>query len=247
MSTQEVVKEQGNLLEVSHFAGTQIHRALAHEKGTGLGAAVAMLEALIVIVSGYLAYSGRGFLGELLGVSPAEVTTAPAVRLFVFLLTYACLTVICNAAQNLYSEDAIRSARVARVRILKGFMVSSMISIMIVFIAGEKAVPRLIVASTPLFSLAGVLCLRYVMERYNLKRIERGIGNQHVLIVGSGEVGQAFRCYLQSHTHLGKTFCGFVDWEPGDQAFLPGHAGRSASHPDRKFHRRNLFHSFHQP
>ncbi len=65
MSTQEVVKEQGNLLEVSHFAGTQIHRALAHEKGTGLGAAVAMLEALIVIVSGYAAYSGRDFLGDL--------------------------------------------------------------------------------------------------------------------------------------------------------------------------------------
>ena len=67
MSTQEVVKEQGNLLEVSHFAGTQIHRALAHEKGTGLGAAVAMLEALIVIVSGYAAYSGRDFLSDLVG------------------------------------------------------------------------------------------------------------------------------------------------------------------------------------
>ena len=122
MSTQEVVKEQGNLLEVSHFAGTQIHRALAHEKGTGLGAAVAMLEALIVIVSGYAVYSGRDFLGDLVGVSPVDVTTPP-LRLFVFLLTYACLTVICNAAQNLYSDAAIRSARGARVRILKGFMV----------------------------------------------------------------------------------------------------------------------------
>ena len=85
MSTQEVVKEQGNLLEVSHFAGTQIHRALAHEKGTGLGAAVAMLEALIVIVSGYAAYSGRDFLSDLVGVSPVDVTTPP-LRLFVFLL-----------------------------------------------------------------------------------------------------------------------------------------------------------------
>jgi exopolysaccharide biosynthesis polyprenyl glycosylphosphotransferase len=60
------------------------------------------------------------------------------------------------------------------------------------------------------------------MERYNLKRIERGIGNQHVLIVGSGEVGQAFRSYLQSHTQLGKTFCGFVDWEPGTRPFCLG-------------------------
>ncbi|HZU32383.1 MAG TPA: hypothetical protein VFB79_14800, partial [Candidatus Angelobacter sp.] len=135
MSTQEVVKDQGNLLEVAHFSGTQMHRALSHEKGTGLGAAVAMLEALIVVISGLVAYSARDFLGELLGISMADVNTAPALRLFVFLFTYACLTVICNAAQNLYSEAAIRSARVARARILKGFMVSSMISIMIVFIA----------------------------------------------------------------------------------------------------------------
>ncbi|HZD93119.1 MAG TPA: sugar transferase [Candidatus Sulfotelmatobacter sp.] len=222
MSTQEVVKEQGDLLEVSHFAGTQIHRSLSHGRGTGLGAAIALLEAFIVVLSGFIAYFARGFLGEMLGISSLDITTAPALRLSVFLLTYACLTVICNAAQNLYSEAAIRSARVARVRIFKGFMVSSMMSIMIVFIAGEKAVPRLMVASTSLFSLAGVVCLRYVMERYNLKHIERGIGNQHVLIVGSGEVGQAFRCYLQSHAHLGKTFCGFVDWEPNVGPFCLG-------------------------
>ena len=222
MSTQEVVKEQGNLLEVSHFAATQIHRSLSHERGTSLGAAVAMLEAMIVVFSGLLAYSTRGFMSELLGISALDVATAPALRLFVFLLTYACLTVICNAAQNLYSEAAIRSARVARARVFKGFMVSSMMAIMIVFIAGEKAVPRLMVASTSLFSLAGVVFLRYVMERYNLKRIERGIGNQHVLIIGSGEVGQAFRCYLQSHTHLGKTFCGFVDGEAHPGPFCLG-------------------------
>jgi len=108
VSTQEVVKEQGNLLEVSHFTGTQIHRSLSHERGTGLGAAVAMLEALIVVLAGFVAYSARGSFSELLGVSAPEVSTAPGVRLFVFLLTYACLTVICNAAQNLYSEAAIR-------------------------------------------------------------------------------------------------------------------------------------------
>src|SRR5438445_12716867 len=117
--------------------------------------------------------------------------------MFVWLLTYACLTVICNTAKNLYSEAAIRSARVARLMILKGFMVSSMISIMIVFIAGEQAVPRLIVASTPLFSLAGVLCLRYVMVRYNLKSIERCIGNQHVLIVGCCVYVKYLRYFIQ--------------------------------------------------
>src|SRR5437588_3990033 len=222
VSTQEVVKEQSNLLEVSHFAGTQIHRPLSHERGTGLGAAVALLEALIVVISGFIAYSTRGFVGELLGVPSHEVITAPPLRLSLFLLTYACLTVICNAAQNLYSDAAIRSTRIARVRLLKGFMVSSMMSVMIVFIAGEQAVPRLMVASTSLLSLAGVFGLRYVVERYNIKHIERGIGNQHVLIIGSGEVGQAFRCYLQSHPHLGKTFCGFVDWEPTPGPFCLG-------------------------
>ena len=70
---------------MSHFSGTQIHRALAHEKGTGLGAAVAMLEALIVVVSGYVAYTGRDFLGELFGVSSVNVTAPP---LFVYLFSF---------------------------------------------------------------------------------------------------------------------------------------------------------------
>ncbi len=224
MSTQEVIKEHDNLLEASHFAVGQLHRSLSHERSTGVGAAVAMLEAMIVIGAGILAYSGRGFLADLVGVSQMQ-GNLPRVRLFVFLLTYACLTVICNAAQNLYSEAAIRSARVTRVRILKGFMVSSMMAIMIVFIAGETTVPRLMVADTALFSLVGVVFIRYVMERYNLKRIEHGIGNQHVLIVGAGEVGQAFRLYLQNHIHLGKTFCGFVDWEPEAGPYCLGRIG----------------------
>ena len=108
VSTQEVVKEHENLLENSHFAVGQLHRSLSHERSTGVGAAVAMAEALIVIGAGILAYSGRGFLADLLGAAP-PVQGLPRVRLFVFLLTYACLTVICNAAQNLYSEAAIRS------------------------------------------------------------------------------------------------------------------------------------------
>jgi len=210
-----VVEEHGNLLDTSRFPATQLHRALSHERSAGLGAVVAILEPLIVIGSGLLAYAGREFLGGLVGVAPVDKSSLPLVRLLVFLLTYASLTVICNAGQNLYSEAAIRSARVARASILKGFMVSSLLAVMIVYIADGKAVPRLMFVHTALFSLIGVILLRRAMERYNLKRIERGIGNQHVLIVGSGESGQAFRRYLESHVHLGKTFCGFVDWQPG--------------------------------
>ena len=123
MSTQEVVKEQGNLLEVSHFAGTQIHRALAHEKGTGLGAAVAMLEALIVIVSGYAGLFGARFSGRSGWSFPVDVTHPASAP--VRFPAYLCLPDrdLQRCAKPLF-DAAIRSARGARVRILKGFMVS---------------------------------------------------------------------------------------------------------------------------
>ncbi len=67
-------------------------------------------------------------------------------RLFVFLLTYACLTVICNAAQNLYSEDGYSFRASCPFKDTEGFHGFVHDLHHDCFIAGEKAVPRLIVA-----------------------------------------------------------------------------------------------------
>jgi FlaA1/EpsC-like NDP-sugar epimerase len=208
-ATPKVITEQDAFQEVSPLAIQHLHRA-QHGNGTGVGVAFAIFDALIVLGSGVLVSILRALYH---GVTVFSMQL-PHLRLLGFLVCYAILTVTCNAAQNLYAEAALHSAHISRVRILKSFLISSLLTVMVVFLAQEKSVPRLAFGGTLLVSLMGLVTLRYAMQRHNLKRIERGIGTRHVLIVGSGPVGQAFQRYLENHIYLGKTFCGFVDRTP---------------------------------
>ncbi|HJX85668.1 MAG TPA: sugar transferase, partial [Candidatus Angelobacter sp.] len=180
-----------------------------HESSSSVGIAFVFFDAIIVLGSGVLAYMLRTLL---LGVTANN--QLPKLRLLGFLTCYAILTVTCNAAQNLYAETALHSAQISRVRILKSFLLSSMLTIIVIFLAHERSVPRLAFGGTLLFSLAGLLAVRFVMQQRNLRRIELGLVTRHVLIVGAGPVGQAFQRYLQSHPYLAKTFCGYVDQTP---------------------------------
>ncbi len=190
---------------------TSLHRPLARH-WIGLGAAVALLDFAVVMGAGFSAYSLRSFLARFMDdPQSAPATMLPGGALLEFLVMYALLTVVSNAIQNLYFEEVLNSTYVARVRIAKGFFFSSLLAIGVVFVSGEKDVPRAICITTMVLSLSFLLLLRYAMQHYNLRRIERGIATQHVLIVGGGEIGQAFRQYLERHHYLGKMFCGFVD------------------------------------
>jgi exopolysaccharide biosynthesis polyprenyl glycosylphosphotransferase len=199
--------ERSQVLEVSQLAVKRASRAAARPTGGGYGL-VAFSDVLIILVSGFLAY---GLRDHLPGAGPNGVLQLPHLRLLGFLLCYAILTVICNAAQDLYSEAARHVAGVSRVRILKSFVLSSMLTVTVVFLASEKPAPRVVFGATMLFSFVGLITLRHVMQQHNLRRIERGIGTRHVLIVGAGQIGQTFQQYLDNHRYLGKMFCGFVD------------------------------------
>jgi len=163
---------------------------------------------LIIIGSGLLAYALRRHLH---GIGDNNVLQLSHGRLAGFLLCYAILTVICNAAQDLYAEAARYSAKISRIRVFRSFVLSSMLTVMVVFLVNEKPAPRVVFGATMIFSLAGLLTLRSVLQHYAVRRCERGIGTQHVLIVGAGQIGQTFQQYLETHRYLGKMFCGFVD------------------------------------
>jgi exopolysaccharide biosynthesis polyprenyl glycosylphosphotransferase len=128
-----------------------------------------------------------------------------------FLICYAVFTVLCNAAANLYSKSDVHTPQVPKVRVFKSFLTSSLLTVMVVFLADEKVAPRLIFLFTLFFSLVGLIGLRYAIEHYNRRRIELGAETQHVLIVGAGQIGKAFQRYLEEQRHLGKMFCGFID------------------------------------
>jgi len=187
-------------------------RAVVQENGWGLGITLAIFDASIVFASGSLSYVLRALW---LGVNALGIPL-PHWRLIGILACYALLTVACNAAQNLYTEDSLRSVDTPGIRILKSFLLSSLLTIMIVYLAHESSVPRSSFVATLFFSLIGLLALRHAVQQRSYNRIEQGVGARRVLVIGAGAVGQAFQRHLLANQHLGKNFCGFVDPNPCD-------------------------------
>lgn len=181
---------------------------------TGSGVLFAAADGLIVVASGFLAFNLPRAFSAFWDIAPVSLSGVNRTRLLVLLVVYAGLTMVCNAAQGLYSELLIHSADAARNKLAKAFLLSSLLAVMVIFAAGEKAVPRLLFAATAGLSLAGLVTLRYLVQLRNVRRIARGIGTRHVLIVGAGQIGRAFHRYLRTHRYLGKKVCGFVDDEP---------------------------------
>jgi len=178
-----------------------------------LGVVFACLDSLIIIGAGALSYK----LVHLLEGERTSGTLTDALPLLGLLVCYAVLALVCKAWQGLYASATLHSAQISRVRTVKSIGLASMVFLLLLSLSEQKPVPPLLLVFTMVFSLVGILTMQHLLQRHNLKRIERGIGTQHVLIVGSGQIGRAFRDYLESHSYLGKTFCGFVDCE-----FQPG-------------------------
>jgi len=219
-TSQRVYSKQVQRAAASKLAIEPLHRS--QEAGFGLGAVFAIFDALIITGSGLLAYA---FYVRVFDHASPFFQDNFHLRLFGFLACYALLTLLCNAAQNLYASAILHSAQISRVRTVKSLVLSSLLTVMLFFLSDVMAVPPVLLAGTMTFSLFGLLTLRYAMQRRNLKRIDRGLGVQHVVIVGAGPIGQAFQDYLESHRHLGKMFCGFVDERPTSSAGWLGKPG----------------------
>lgn len=219
MSTPELARGHEHFADLGYFADSATQTKTARPANNP-GILFATIDGLVVVCTGLLTYRFRDVLCSFLGTNPASIGVIPHARLLVFLAVYAGLTIICNAAHDLYSQDSPHSGQFAK--LIKSFFLASLIAVMVVFVAGEKAMPRLLFASTAVFGMFELVTLRYLIHSHNLKRIDRGIGTRHVLIVGSGKIGRAFHHYLQTHRQLGKKVCGFVDDDPCDSPLWLG-------------------------
>jgi exopolysaccharide biosynthesis polyprenyl glycosylphosphotransferase len=170
-----------------------------------MGAVFGVLDVCAIAGSGLLAYAVCNSMGA------TPLAAVPRFALVSFLAFYVTLFVTCNAVQGLYTDTKVYSPGVVRAGLLKGFFVSSAVMLVMTMVADERFLPRNLLGVTTITALVGLLSMRYGMQRQNMKRIERGIGTQHVLIVGAGEIGRAFQRYLEENRHLGKIFCGFID------------------------------------
>jgi exopolysaccharide biosynthesis polyprenyl glycosylphosphotransferase len=204
-STPDVYSKPRSGEAVADFAVETSHRSPS--AGDALGALFLVSDACIILASGLLAYK----LTNLLHWQAPATTPGTLLHWLGVLGCYALLTLICKAWQGLYAASILHSAQISRVRTLKSLVLSSILTVLVLFLSGQKGIPPFMLLGTMALTFLGIFTMHEAMQRHNLKRIERGLGTQHVLIVGAGLIGQAFRNYLATHRHLGKTFRGFVD------------------------------------
>jgi exopolysaccharide biosynthesis polyprenyl glycosylphosphotransferase len=219
VSTPELARGHEQFADLGYFVDSSTQTKTSRP-GANPGILFATLDGLAVVGTGLLAYRFRDALCSFVGVDSSSIGPLPHARLLVFLALYAGLTIICNAAHDLYSQDSPHAGHFAK--LIKSFSLATLVAVMVVFVAGDKAMPRLLFASTAVFGMFELVTLRYLIHSHNLKRIDRGIGTRHVLIVGSGKIGRAFHHYLQTHRQLGKKVCGFVDDDPCDSPLWLG-------------------------
>ena len=210
-SLPRVAAEKPLLGTITELDESRARRPSATRRRGALGVFFATIDGLLIVGSGLLTYGFLSNIGFHLGYPRLSSPELSRVRLLVLLLIYTVVTITCNAAQDLYTDTVINSAQGTKRRIARAYCFSLLIVGMVMFVAGEQVIPRLMFATTAFFSLTAMVSMRLIMQRQNTKRIQGGIGLCHVLIVGGGDIAKFFHRYLDAQQSLGKKVCGFVD------------------------------------
>jgi exopolysaccharide biosynthesis polyprenyl glycosylphosphotransferase len=193
------------------------HRTNGHqrpERWDVLGPA--LVDLLLVAGSGLIAYRLR-FSSHLFSLSrnfPDNLLTVPhgAAGIYLgFLLVYAALLVLVAYSQKLYSFDPSRSPLMEGLLVAQAVTVATVILTAFIYLSGIKSVSRLVVGVAAVCSLAALSGWRlsrwYLMRR----RLAKGIGLRHAVIIGAGKVGTLLADYLRANPSLGYDVRGFLD------------------------------------
>jgi exopolysaccharide biosynthesis polyprenyl glycosylphosphotransferase len=176
----------------------------------------ALVDILLVGASGLVAY-GLRFSSHLFHVNqdfPRYILELPhgVVGVYMgFLLIYAALLVLVAYSQKLYSFSLSRSPLMESLLVVQAVTVATMILTAFIYLSGIKTVSRLVVALTAGFSLLMLIGWRLGRWDFVRRRMAKGMGLQHAIIIGAGKVGTLLADYLQENPTLGYDVRGFLD------------------------------------
>ena len=178
----------------------------------------------MVVVSGLIAFRAR-FAGSLSvdRSSLVHLLSYPGLAGIYpgFLLVYVALIVLVAHSQTLYRFDPSGSILMEGLRVMRAVTIATIILTGFIYLSGIKTVSRVVVGDTAVLSLIMLsgwrLCRRYLLHR----RLAKGIGLQHAVIIGAGKAGKLLADYLHATPALGYDVRGFLDLHPnGDPRVL---------------------------
>jgi exopolysaccharide biosynthesis polyprenyl glycosylphosphotransferase len=177
-----------------------------------LGAITA--DVVLVYLSGLVAYRLRyahttfADLGRMLLENPL----GPGGTYFGFLTLFAVLLILVALSQHLYSMEG-RGALAAEIFLVaRSIVVTVLLLTASLYLSGrDTVVSRLTLMMTAALSCATLTTWRAYSDRLIKKRLAKGIGLRHVLIVGAGRVGRLFANCIEQNPSWGYEVRGFLD------------------------------------
>lgn len=189
--------------------------------------APALLDVLLVGLSGLIAYHLR-FSDDLFSADTHihrplfEISHGMTGTYVGFLLLYATLLVLVAFSQRLYGVKQSLSPVLGSLSVVRVVAVATVILTAFIYLSGIKTISRVVVGLTAVGTLLLLtgwrLCNWYLIRR----RLARGIGLRHAVIIGAGKVGKMLAEYLQGHPNLGYDVRGFLDANHHDEPRILG-------------------------
>ncbi|HZY61520.1 MAG TPA: sugar transferase [Edaphobacter sp.] len=172
----------------------------------------ASLDLIIVVVATILALRVRVVLPPhiaTLDVVPHLIAVSPH-SLFLFLSWFATCVIFLTRSYGLYGPIQNRSGLHEQRMTVQAVLISGLLLCGALYLFNGVAVSRIVIALVVLFSAVLLCARRAVWRQMAYSRFREGIETRNVLIVGAGRVGYALRNHLESLSHLGFRFKGFV-------------------------------------
>lgn len=128
-----------------------------------------------------------------------------------FLILFVALLVLVAHSQDLYKFPVPNSIFTEGLLVGRSVMIAALLLAAFIYLSGDKTVSRLVVGLTVVFSACALTIWRVLRDHWRNKQLARGIGLQHVLIIGAGKVGQMLANYLEQNPRWGYQVYGFLD------------------------------------
>lgn len=145
---------------------------------------------------------------------------SPALLLLAYLCWFIFALVVVSRRYHLYGPLRITSMLHEQRRTLQSCATAGLLLTGGLYLIHGEVISRTLVLLTIVCTTA-MLCARRLFWRGVIyRRYERGLETRHILIIGTGRVGQALRHHIDSIRHLGFTFVGYVR-VPGVEHDMP--------------------------
>jgi exopolysaccharide biosynthesis polyprenyl glycosylphosphotransferase len=177
--------------------------------------ACVLADAVLTFAGGLVALKVSFSISFSHGLTGIEQSLRPVERLASvntgFLLLYVALLLLAAHSQHLYRSSSSRESLTDGILATRSVAIATVVLAAFVYLSGIKTVSRLAVGLTAVFSLLALTGWRACRSYMRGRQFARGLGLQHVLIVGAGRVGQLLADHLERNPGLGYKVKGFVD------------------------------------